>query len=385
MVGTLIALPVLIAAAFLGWWRHRRSLATMWSRHAPSTGPTDAPYRQSDQRVPIAGAGRRVTVLVAVIYALAFVAAVRLALVWVGIQDVVDRGHQLRHMVPPVVESAALQIAIAVQAAFAMILYGRAAGALARRDERVGLAMVVAVFGLAIGLTDAHELRTRDDSYWVVGMIVDDVAYALFSALALIALIIVWRTSQRAPPVAAAAVKPTSRSKVRPTLEVLGALAGTALVAHAFFYVSAHNHVMAQIDGDEDVPVSGKARLSADERYTVWMPEDTSDISDKFETPQGLIVGRTRIFTLAKTKLRLESYERHADDTRPVEAFCPKDEHDLRVVRDGAVESCETRFDRQTRRVVLYERTVYTLTATPVPSKAADFFLASFAINLPKK
>src|SRR5689334_9349369 len=110
-LGAVCALPVLLVGAILGWLRLRRALRSLWSREGPMVGADAPPFRRSAQHVPIAGASRWTTVMVATVYAAGFVGAGRVPLAWVAVNDLIDEGHWRSGLVPADARGAVLALA----------------------------------------------------------------------------------------------------------------------------------------------------------------------------------------------------------------------------------------------------------------------------------
>lgn len=398
-VGVWCAVPALGVGMLLGWRRHRRALASAWAHRSTVTVTEEAPYRRSEQRLPVPGAERRVVWRLAFVSAMALVALGRVPLAWDAIVNLVDLGHVETGLVPADARSVVLVAALALHGAVLAILVTRAADALARRTERAPsrarAARIAALLGSALAWTSAAILwraTSKPPIYWVAGFLSDDVAYGLLCLATARTLGVLARMHEETPCVAAAPAE--SPRRLRRALEVLVVLLAAGTVTQAVVTAQRGVRFHRELRGEIAISIAdATARRSEDRRYTVWMPEDGGSYHAKHATPFGEVEAEKRHVWRKDAHLGLTAYERLPVDVRTVDDLCREERDAIRgtvvawsIRREEDPTSCEVvariaEGQHLVRRVYVAGRRLYELEAAPVPSPAADMFLRSFTLH----
>ena len=395
------AIAALAFGMVLGWRRHRRALASRWARPGATVGAHEAPYRRSEQQLPVPGAERRITWRIAFVTAVALVGVGRAPLAWDAIVNLVDVAHVEARLVPADARGVVLVSALALQGAALAILLVRAADAVALRSERararVRRAQVAALVGTALAGASAVVLwRAGAPSpiYWVTGYVTDELAYALLCVATALTLGTAGRASTEAPRLAPDSPPEPRTPTRRLVLEGLVAALAVGAVAHGLVHARARVQVDRELRGEAQISVAGaSAHRSEDGRYSVWMPDDGVPYVAKHPTPFGEVDAERRHVWRKDAHLGLTAYERPAADGRSVDEICRAERDAIRgtivawsIRREEEPTSCEVvaRVDagkHLVRRIYVTGQRLYELEAEPVPSPAADLFLRSFTLH----
>ena len=375
-MGTLTDLGLLVVGGLFAWFHYRSALETVWVRPAP-VQPKSA-YREAPA-LPLAGASRSIRFLVAYVHALSFVGAARVGLNWIVTQDLYDRGHERAHLVSMAPFNHVVQLVIVFQGFLLFLTAPRIARALAYRHPRwFGVALGAVMLGVVLAVLDIgllYSFTRKPVIYWLVGILIDDGAYAFFGLLGVLALVKLERAETRAPPVPDAAAV-TELSWNVTGVEVIVAIVALASVMSSYVYASRCYFADLEITGEVEVSTDGSPSKGSGRCFaTFWMPEGTAitDI-EKTSTNDARTDKVTHyVFTRFRTTLKLSCWDRLGrDQHEPFAKLCPSD---YTITSD---KSCERTHLGTYDRIVQNEYVVYELHAEPIEAPAARKFIDSF-------
>lgn len=338
--------------------------------------PRDAARRHD------AGASRFVRLLVAYVHTLGFFAAARIALAWVEMQEVYNRGHEQVGLVPEGSRGVVMQFVIAAQA-LAMVLVAPAIAKryAYRREASVTLPSIVFGLGAFVALMDYLVLSKAikgEAIYWNFQMFLDDGAYGFFSTLGVIALFVLDHKEAKAPPIAEAAITEETRSEANRarTFAIAVTVVTLAVMSHAVLYARQRYHASQMSSGEVEVDATGPVKRSKDGRFVYWLPDD---VFESHRTRDGIpLMGAVETTTLSylghpRTYLSLEWWPRSPLLTN--EQICPTPS----VMLDAS--TCETNDgEGNLSRTVIGEEDLYELVVHDAQSPAAQRFLKEFKV-----